>query len=693
MESLGKYRIVRPMKVGGSAAIYLAVMRGENHFLREVVIKRPLPHLVADPRARAMFVDEAHIVSRLAHSNVCQVLDLVARHDELYIVLEYLKGVDVREILRRCFETNRLIPPELAVYIASESASGLAYAHDAVDLDGAPLRLVHRDVSPKNIRVTTEGSVKVLDFGIAWASNRETETEVGTIKGTLGFMSPEQILGDTLDPRSDIFSFGIVLFQMLTGRNPFEGPTLKERVRRLTQTDAPLVSDYNAALDDDIQAIVSRCLERDPSQRYQHMKDVRADLDTYLSRLHVVSPRQRLADLLVSLFPDLREPDTDLQWVMTDAARSETAVDVTARLIFPEDADTKSELGLNLASDVAGKGHSSAPPMSPMTPMTTNERAAGSGAERTATAATESWRTPRVTANEIGAEPTGLERHLGVMTTAATSGPFEAFVSKRSSLRPGALVWAFVFVVAMSALFVVWRANDDTTQISAMSLAAPALDASRASDSSRRGLEVLPMDRDAGSGQRAADASSNASDDATRDAGAGADAAGPERDASAGEEARVESPSRPNVRRPHRNRDHDTKARATQRDLTPSRMYFRAAQRLDRAGRWPDAQTLYVLAYSRAGKNPDSAIYLNLGLLHDKRGSVAKAAACLRAYLARAPSPAQAGAIRTKLAGYGSVKTVACVDRSEVSAAHRKRLRQGPVIDQWIEEAKADALR
>ena len=116
--TFGKYHVVRPLKIGGTAAIYLAVMRGEDNFSREVVVKRPLPHLVADPRSRKMFLDEAHIASRLNHPNICQVLDLVARNDEIYLVLEYLRGVDLREILKQGIRLGRLMPPEVAVWIA-----------------------------------------------------------------------------------------------------------------------------------------------------------------------------------------------------------------------------------------------------------------------------------------------------------------------------------------------------------------------------------------------------------------------------------------------------------------------------------------------------------------------------------------------------------------------------------------------
>ncbi|MCK6551478.1 serine/threonine protein kinase, partial [Myxococcota bacterium] len=343
---LGKYHVVRPLKVGGTAAIYLAVMRGENGFSREVVVKRPLPHLVTDARARLMFIDEAHIASRLSHPNICQVLDLVARDDELYLVLEYLKGVDLREMLKRCVELGRFMPPEIATWIGIEVAAGLDFAHEAKALDGQHLHLVHRDVSPKNIRITDSGSVKVIDFGIARAMNRATETAAGTIKGTLGYMSPEQIMGDEIDRRSDVFAFGIVLFQMFTGRNPFDGPTLKERVRRLTHAPIPAMREYNPALDDEIEAIVARCLNRDLGERYQRMRDVQRDLDRYLARLQTSSPRQQLIQFLEEIFPNLHEADPALNVVLTEISSFSGRVDTTQRLAFPDDHEYRAASGM-----------------------------------------------------------------------------------------------------------------------------------------------------------------------------------------------------------------------------------------------------------------------------------------------------------------------------------------------------------
>jgi serine/threonine protein kinase len=316
----GKYQVIEPIKTGGTALIELAIMRGENNFSREVVLKRPLPHLLADRSLRAMFLDEAHLASRLAHPNVVQVIDLVARDDEIFLVLEYLRGRDLREVIKRGTERGRVVPPDIAAYITAEAAAGLGYAHDATTPDGVPLGLVHRDVSPKNLRITDNGAVKVIDFGIARAEFRQSETAPGSVKGTLGYMSPEQVLGEAVDRRSDIFSLGICLFQMLTGRNPFDGGTLRERVSKLIQEPIPHVRELVPDVDARLEAIVERALERDLDRRYPRMEALARDLEAYLADLRLASPRQRLVAHLESLFPDLHQLPPRLQEALSNSS-------------------------------------------------------------------------------------------------------------------------------------------------------------------------------------------------------------------------------------------------------------------------------------------------------------------------------------------------------------------------------------
>ncbi len=308
-----RYEIIEALKTGGSAEVFLGLMRGENGFVREVVIKKPRAHLAAEPRFRAMFVDEAHIASRLSHPNIVQVIDLVSNPTEVYLVLEYLSGLDLRELLRRCFDVGKLPPIDVALYIAAETAAGLDHAHRATAADGAPLNIVHRDVSPKNIRLTDVGAVKLIDFGIAHAEQRITETAAGSVKGTPGYMAPEQALGEPLDRRSDVFSLGICLYQMLTGRNPFDAPELRDRMMLLFKSPTPPVSTFRADLPPGLDELVARSLARDPLERYATAAEMGRDLEQMLHGMGTASPRARLVEVLDELFPDLRQARPSLQ--------------------------------------------------------------------------------------------------------------------------------------------------------------------------------------------------------------------------------------------------------------------------------------------------------------------------------------------------------------------------------------------
>ncbi len=317
---LGKYRIVQPIKTGGTAAIYLAIAHGENLFSREVVIKRPLPHLLADPRLRDMFIDEAHVQSRLAHPNIVQVIDLIAQGNEVFLVLEFLNGVDLREINQRCADRGHTVPQHLAAYISAEVCAGLHFAHEVTAPDGRKLNLVHRDVSPKNVRLTDRGAVKLIDFGIAHFENRLTETKEGSIKGTLGYMSPEQIMGEIVDRRVDVFAWGICMFQMLTGRNPFEATNLKERIHKLIHAPVPKVSDFNPTVDARLDAIVDKCLDRDLEQRYTSAEEIGRELGEYVAQAQIASPREQLAAFLSELFPNIEAPPEKLRVALAETS-------------------------------------------------------------------------------------------------------------------------------------------------------------------------------------------------------------------------------------------------------------------------------------------------------------------------------------------------------------------------------------
>jgi serine/threonine protein kinase len=231
--TFGPYRIVARIGRGGMAEVYLAQRTGPGGFARDLVIKRILPHLAADPEFVRMFVNEAAILARLTHSNIAQVYDFGRIDKDYYLAMEYVRGTSLDRLFAVVAGTG--LPAALAVRVTAEIARGLDYAHRATDAHGRPLNVVHSDVSPSNVLISFEGEVKLIDFGIARARGGRDDALHGTIKGKVRYMSPEQSRGLPLDPRTDVFSLGVLLWEALTGANLFdqEDPTdVLEAVQR-----------------------------------------------------------------------------------------------------------------------------------------------------------------------------------------------------------------------------------------------------------------------------------------------------------------------------------------------------------------------------------------------------------------------------------------------------------------------------
>jgi serine/threonine protein kinase len=275
---LGRYEIAGQLAMGGMAEILLGRLAGPSGFERAVVIKRVLPHLGQHAAFVAMFVDEARIAGRIHHPNVVHVEELVQDGNDLYLVMEYLEGEPVSALLRRASVRNVKLDAYLSAHVVAEACAGLHAAHELTDGDGARLHLVHRDVSPQNIFVTYAGSVKVLDFGIAKAADRITQTEAGVLKGKFEYMSPEQCLGRKLDRRSDVFGLGVLLFEMLTRVRLFKRASQVATIRAVVDDPIPRPSDLVPGLHPKIDAVCLKALAREPEDRYATAADLRRDL-------------------------------------------------------------------------------------------------------------------------------------------------------------------------------------------------------------------------------------------------------------------------------------------------------------------------------------------------------------------------------------------------------------------------------
>jgi serine/threonine-protein kinase len=298
---LGRYECLLPIARGGMAAVWAARARGARGFQTTVAIKTMLPALSDDPNFERMFLDEARIASRIRHPNVVQILDLGEQDTLLYIAMEWIDGEPLSALLREVARSESQIPLPIAIKIASDTALGLHAAHELKDDNGAPINLVHRDVSLQNILISYDGIVKVVDFGIAKATGRlSDETATGNVKGKVPYMSPEQVLAaGTLDRRSDIFALGVVLFQLTTGRHPFRGEhdaaTMANILRRATPDPAKIAG---AGYPPKLAAIVLKALQKEPADRFATAAEMHRELAAVAASSHAPTTNEDLAAFL-----------------------------------------------------------------------------------------------------------------------------------------------------------------------------------------------------------------------------------------------------------------------------------------------------------------------------------------------------------------------------------------------------------
>jgi TonB family protein len=294
--SFGRYQLLEKIAAGGMAEVYKARMRGEEGFEKIVAIKRILPHMADNDDFITMFIDEAKLAAQLTHNNIIHIYDLGKEDAYHYIAMEYVEGKDLRSILKTGSEKGYPLPVDLALFIASKVANALDYAHRRMGLDGKELNLVHRDVSPQNVLISFEGDIKLCDFGIAKAATKVQQTQAGALKGKLQYMSPEQAWGKKVDRRTDIFSLGIVLFEMLTGERLFSGDTdltILEQVRD-ARSEAPSVK--NPDVPKKVDQIVLKALAKNPQDRYQNASEMEKDIN---SVLYSFQPAPGPADLAI----------------------------------------------------------------------------------------------------------------------------------------------------------------------------------------------------------------------------------------------------------------------------------------------------------------------------------------------------------------------------------------------------------
>ena len=300
----GKYNLIEKIAVGGMAELWKAKQVGPEGFEKIVALKRILPSLSENEDFITMFIDEGIVAAQLTHPNIAQIYELGETKGDYFLAMEYIAGKDLRTIMRLARKEKKHLAVSQAALIAMKLLSGLNYAHRKKGFNNENLNIVHRDVSPQNVLISYEGEVKLVDFGIAKAAAKNSVTLTGALKGKILYMSPEQAWGQPVDRRSDIFSVGTLLYEMLTGKRVFIADNEMAILQKVRDWNPPPPSALNARISSKLDAIVQKAMDKDPNNRYQTADEMRDDLDRFL---HIEKPSKKLMDLgffMRALFKD-----------------------------------------------------------------------------------------------------------------------------------------------------------------------------------------------------------------------------------------------------------------------------------------------------------------------------------------------------------------------------------------------------
>jgi serine/threonine protein kinase len=304
--TFGKYHLFASLGRGGMADVFLSVARGPMGFNKLAVIKRLRANLADDPAFRTMFLDEARLAARLNHPNVVHTYEVGEQDGSYFIAMEYLEGQSLNKVIREAVKRNDVFDQAFCARMVSDALAGLHCAHELRDYDGRPLNIIHRDVSPHNVFVTYGGQVKLVDFGIAKAALSSTETEVGVLKGKVAYMAPEQAMGGPIDCRADIFSMGIVLWELLARQRLMTGDSAASTLHRLLNAPIPSILSVRDDVDPELEAIVARALEKDPRYRFNSAQEMRDALDGFLMSTGRNVRQDEIGHKISEMFEDVR---------------------------------------------------------------------------------------------------------------------------------------------------------------------------------------------------------------------------------------------------------------------------------------------------------------------------------------------------------------------------------------------------
>ncbi|MBZ4417028.1 serine/threonine-protein kinase [Myxococcus sp. RHSTA-1-4] len=302
-QSFGKYQLLKKLATGGMAEVWLARQMGIEGFQKNLVVKRILPHLAEDREFVEMFRNEALIAARFNHPNIAQVYEFGEANGTYYIAMEFIHGEDLGRVMRKAASTGQWVARPLAIRIVAAACEGLHYAHSRTDDAGRPLRVVHRDISPQNILISFDGSVKLVDFGIAKAADQASLTKSGAIKGKFAYMAPEQAAGKPLDARADIFAIGLVLYELLTGHRPLKRDSELATLQAAMMCDIPPPSQV-ADVPEDMDPVVMRAIAKNADDRYRDARQFQLALEEILVGQRWVAGSVQISELMETLFAD-----------------------------------------------------------------------------------------------------------------------------------------------------------------------------------------------------------------------------------------------------------------------------------------------------------------------------------------------------------------------------------------------------
>ncbi len=298
---VGKYEIITRLSVGGMAELFLAFLPGPGGFKKFVALKQILPDVKADDSFVKMFLDEARITAAFNNANIGQVFELGEEGRELYLAMEFIAGQNLEQVTKRAAKRELAIPVGFAARVVRDSCLGLHYAHHFTDPTGQPMAVVHRDVSPKNVMITWTGQVKVIDFGIAKARGRLNRTQVGVVKGTSGYMSPEQVKNEPLDGRTDLFAAAVMLHELLAGERLFSAPTDALMMLKIVEGEVSVPSEVNPYVSPPLSDVVLKGLSKKREQRFATGRELARALEQACPELF---EDEQLAEFMGQLFED-----------------------------------------------------------------------------------------------------------------------------------------------------------------------------------------------------------------------------------------------------------------------------------------------------------------------------------------------------------------------------------------------------